>query len=160
MTTNFDWDVIIAFLKNIGIVFSVFASGYSLFSIFKNKPKIDIDIIDVKIENKYLAIKLSFQNSGKQMSSATSFKLEVGDMSFNGLQVLEQKIYPTGNHSISRPSPKYVEAYPLELPQGKACHFTVMFNIKDENQEKGMLRINLINHKFKKIEVEIPNFSR
>jgi len=160
MTTNVEWNVIIAVLKNVGIVFSVFASGYSLFAIFKNKPKVDIDILDVKRENDYLVLKLSFQNSGKQMSSATGYVLELGKKSFNGLQMLEQKIHPTGNHSISRPPPKYVEAYPLELPQGKACHFSVMFEINAENKGKGTLRINLINHKFKKIDIEIPNFDR
>ncbi len=160
MTTNIDWAAIIASLKNIGIVFSVFASGYSLFSIFKNKPKIDVEILDVKIENKYLVLRLSFQNSGKQMSSATSFVLELDNKSFNGLQMLERKIYSTGNHSISRASPKIVEVYPLELPQGKACHFTVMFDINTKNQEKGTLHINLINHKFKKIDVEIPDLGR
>ncbi len=160
MPTNVDWNTILSFLKNTGIVFSVFASGYSLYSIFKNKPKIDIDILEAKIEHNYLELRLSFQNSGKQMSSATNFVLELGKKSFNGLQKLERKIYSTGNHSISRPTPKYVEAYPLELPQGKACHFSIFFDINSENQETGTLSISLINHKVKKIEVEMPNLVR
>lgn len=156
MTTNIEWNEIVGFLKNTGIVFSVFASGYSLVSIFKNKPKIDVDILDVKKEEEYLVLKLSFQNSGKQMSSATSYLLELNEKPFIGFQKLEQKIYPTGNHSISRPRPKYVEAYPLELPQGKACHFSVYFNVDSFENSHAVLRINLINHRAKKIAFEIP----
>ena len=160
MSANIDWDTAVGFVKNIGLIFSVFASGYALFSIFKDKPKIDIDILDVKMEDNKLVLKLSFQNSGKQMTSATGYVLELGNNSYTGLQMLEQKIYPSGNHSISRPSPKYVEAYPLELPQGKACHFNVMFEVQTEKQEKAKLRINLINHKSKVIDFETPCFGR
>ena len=160
MTTNIEWDAIVGFLKNVGIVFSVLASGYSLFSIFKNKPKIDIEILDVEIEDEFLVLKLSFQNSGKQMSSATSYVLELGKKSFDGFQKMEQKIYPTGNHSISRSSPKYVKAYPLELPQGKACHFSVLFEVNPEEKKTATLQINLINHKAKKLNFEIPERNR
>ena len=148
---------IIVGLKNIALIFSVLASGYSLFSILKDKPKIDIKILDVRIDNNYLALKLFFQNSGKQMSSATDYMVELDKKSYKGFQILEQKLYPTGNHSISRSSPKYVEAYPLELPQGKACHFSVIFKIDKATQEKAKLRINLINHKIKILNFKIPN---
>lgn len=137
----------IKYLQNTGLIFSVFASGYSLYSILKDKPKVDVIIVEKEVDGDYIKFKLAFQNSGRKMTSATSFILHSEGKIFSGLQTIEAKIYPTGGHSISRPSPKYVEVYPLELPPGKACHFLVSYKANEEVLQKGKLEIKLINHK-------------
>ncbi|MBL4884447.1 MAG: hypothetical protein JKY95_07920 [Planctomycetaceae bacterium] len=149
-------ELTIGVLQNTALIFSVCASAYSLFSILKDKPIIDVKILDVKRDGDLIAVKLFFQNSGKNMTTATDYIIELGEQTQKGLQIDEKKIYPTGNHSISRTSPKYVEAYPLELPQGKACHFNVIFNIDSPTHTKAKLKINLINHKSKMLILEMP----
>jgi|GEM_PF-4120378 len=134
-------------LQNTGLIFSVLASAYSLFSILKDKPSIKIEIIDITKDEDFLRVKLFFQNSGKKMSSATAYRLETDGQTYKALQEIEQTIFPSGNHSISRGAPKFNDAYPLELPAGKACHFCILFKVKTFTQKDTTLVIKLVNHK-------------
>ncbi len=146
------------FLKNIGLVFSVIVSIFSLYTHWKNRPEVDVKIIDIKRNNDLVVVRLSFQNSGNKMSSATDFLLEFNQKTIKALQFQDPIICPTGNYSISRSKstmPQYVEAYPLELPQGKACHFTLSFKVGDSSLMNANLKINFINHKGKVLDINV-----
>ncbi|CAK8724337.1 hypothetical protein KKHLCK_13965 [Candidatus Electrothrix laxa] len=142
-------DQLFDFLKNIGLVFSVIVSFFSLYTHWKNKPEVDVKIIDINRSDDLIAVRLSFQNSGNKMSSATEYLLEFNQKTIKALQVQDPIACPTGNSSISRSKstmPQYKEAFPLELPQGKACHFTLIFRVGDSSLMNAKLKINLINH--------------
>ncbi len=142
---------LIEIVKNVGLVFSVLASGYGLYRILLDRPKIKIDLISTQQVEGYLELRLSFINRGRLMSSAFKFLLISNGKNYLGLQKRVRKIYPKGNHSIISPPVKYVDAYPLELPAGKACHFDLYFKVADVKNKK--LEISLVNHKKIKLSI-------
>lgn len=132
----------IEFFKNTGLTFSVLVSAYTLISIFKDKPKVQIKVLDVQRRSGFIFIKLLFQNSGRKMSTAINFTAHIDKKQYTAMQV-----NPSYKISPKSKSVKYIEAFPLELPEGKACHFTLVYDIDNCESEKGKIVIDLINHK-------------
>lgn len=99
----------------------------------------------------YLKVRLAFQNSGELLTSALKFRLYLDKNNFiEGCQIVSQKEYPDNSISGGMWINTYTDkVYPLELPSGKACHFTVLFELVDkvQNAEQLTLKIDFIKHR-------------